>query len=137
MQAQDVTPDVHAIMTAPPSHDEVAIPIAKIRPLRGRVFVEVLDQVQPGLIIRPAMHSFATHNDHARTWHRGRVLALGLPAYVTTPGTPEVPWGVGVGDEVFFVLAVWLDKMRITRFVGVRGEVAVLAQCEVLASVDR
>lgn len=124
MRAQDITPSAHEIMSAGPSHYELAIPISKIRPLRARAFVEVLSEVVSQTIIVP------NGDPRDRKWWRGRVLALGLPSI------EAMEWRCKVGDEVIFVLAVWLDKMRITRFVGVRGEVAVLAQAEILAVVN-
>jgi co-chaperonin GroES (HSP10) len=129
MRAQDVTPDAHQIMSAGPSHDEVAIPIAKIRPLRGRAFVEVLKEIVSPIITIDS-------DPRERKWYRGKVLALGKPACVGYGG-PETPWCCAPGDEIVFVLAVWLDRMRITRFVGIKGEVAVLAQGEILAVVIR
>jgi hypothetical protein len=129
MLAQDRTLDAAQIMGAGPSHDEVAIPIDRIRPLRGRAFVEVLGEFRKdSRIIMPEA------GPRDRTWYRGKVLALGQPARVNYVG-PEWPWLCKPGDEVVFVLAVWLDKMRITRFVGVRGDVAVLAQLEILGVV--
>ena len=123
MRSQDTTPSVAEVMRSGPSHDELSIPISKIRPLRARAFVEVLDEVVSPIIVIES-------NARDRKWYRGRVLALGLPSL-------EAPWLCAPGDEVIFVLAVWLDRMRITRFVGVRGEVAVLAQGEILGVVTR
>lgn len=128
MTYQDTTPKVADVM-GHVSHSQVAIPIEKIRPLRGRAFVEVYGEIE-SIIIMP------DSDPTERTWYRGRILALGKPACVGHGG-PEVPWSCGVGDEIVFVLFVWMDRMRITSFVGVRGKVAVIAQGEILAKVER
>ena len=69
--------------------------------------------------------------------HRGRVLALGPPARLTDhPDSPECPWGCKVGDEVVYAMFVWLDKMRVMAFAGVKGEVCIVAQGELCGVVQ-
>jgi co-chaperonin GroES (HSP10) len=77
----------------------------RVRLLRGQVVIrENLRGAADHLkhIIVPDV--FTTHNpdavQEARTWHRGRVLAMGAP--MLTPTGAEVPHGFEVGDEVIF-----------------------------------
>jgi hypothetical protein len=65
--------------------------------------------------------------------HRGMVLDLGEPGTLDGhPESPVVPWDVKVGDVVVFVMGVWLDSMRTLEFVGVEGDVIVVAQVEIV-----
>jgi len=103
-----------------------------VRPLRGRAFL-AKDPRESGRetayrgIIIPA----TAHNPRETREHRGRVLALGPPAR-TEDGTSTVPWGCKVGDEVLFVYAVALEKVRTIEMLGIDGEIVVVGQEEVL-----
>jgi len=110
-----------------------------LRPLRGRALVEVLSEYT-GLLVLPDLDP---HAEREKKSHRGRVLALGPPAHAERSwdgdrwvGGAPVPWDCRVGDEVQFVFAVWLDKMRRGRdwpeSMGGNAELAVIAQEEIL-----
>jgi co-chaperonin GroES (HSP10) len=102
-------------------HEVLAIDWATLRPLRGRAFVEILPEFESELVLLDSPD---------RERYRGRVLKLGPPA--EWPNGRQAEWGCAEGDEVFFVLSVWMDRMRCFPVAGVRGLVAVLAQEEVL-----
>lgn len=125
---QDTTPSVHAIMTHA-GRSVVDLSVEQIRPLRGRAFVEMLDSILSATIVLPG------EDPKSRTIHRGRVLSLGAPCLSALDH--EIPWLCEPGDEVYFVLSLWLDKMRRMRILGVKGEVWCVGQVEVLARVER
>lgn len=111
------------IMTAKESHGNIE---TRYRPMRGQAYIEMVAE-KSSLIVMPDA------NPHDEKSNRGKVLALGPPARLTDhPDSPMVPWDIAVGDEVVFVLAVWLDRMRILGMHGKR--VAVVAQGEVVAA---
>jgi co-chaperonin GroES (HSP10) len=73
--------------------------------LRGRVVIREdlnADHRHVQHIIVPSASTRDNPNAvaEARTWHRGRVLALGPP--MLTKRGAEVAYGFSVGDEVFF-----------------------------------
>ena len=69
-----------------------------IRPMRGQCVVRELPWQRPVVIWTPDPEKRSV------TWYRGRVLALGAPALLepNTPGSPEVPWDIKVGDVVVY-----------------------------------
>lgn len=91
------------------------------------------------LIEEPASKSLWTPDGNPREnkGHRGTVLALGPQAKDgELAGSREVPWGIAVGDTVIFVLAVWLDKMRMSLAMPeIDGPVCIVAQEEIVAVV--
>lgn len=120
----DITPSAADIMTAKDSHGEVQ---GDYRPMRGQAYVLMLDP-------EPSPITLTGHNPREEKWHRGRILALGEPAFLDSrQDSPVVPWDVSEGDEVIFLLAVWLDKMRIMAWRGQDRNVAVVAQVEIIA----
>ena len=114
------------IMKAKDSHGMIE---ARYRPMRGQAYIEMTEEKSETIILPEA-------NREDTKSHRGIVLALGPPARLTDhPDSAQVPWGFDVGDEVIFVLAVWMDRMRI---LGMRGKrVAVVAQGEICGVIDR
>ena len=99
----------------------------KYRPMRGQAYVLMQHIETSPLIIHRG-------NPRDEKSHRGKVVALGPAARLTEhPDSPIIPWGIEVGDDVHFVLAVWLDKMRVLEMLGVTGDVAVVSQAEILA----
>lgn len=124
---RDVTRTVSEVMGGTHHHEPVS---GRYTPRRGQAYVQVQEPKSDVLVL-------LAEDPREQKSHRGKVLALGPPARLTDhPDAPEVPWGVAVGDDVLFVLAVWMDRMRVLEFTGVRGHVAVVAQGEVLAVVD-
>ena len=122
----DVGPSAADIMTAPESHGEAH---DTYRPMRGQAYVELLDPVSSPIMLTGL-------NPREDKWHRGRVIALGEPAFLgARPDSPEVPWDCQVGDEVIFVLAIWMDRMRILRMPGIKRKVAVVGQVEIMGVV--
>lgn len=120
---QDTSPSVADIMAR---HESPARVVGKYRPMRGQAYV-LIDRIKSSLILMP------DEDPREEKVHRGRVLALGPPAFLdSSGGSPEVPWDVSVGDEVCFVLAVWLDRMRMLEMFGVKGTVCVVAQGEIV-----
>ena len=100
---------------------------AKFRPMRGQCYVEVFREKSSTVI--------ALMGDPLDDrYYCGRVLALGEPARLTDdPRSPELSWDVSVGDRVLFEPQVAMDRMRTFRMEGVRGDVMVVAQIEVMA----
>ena len=94
--------------------------IRSMRPLRGRVLVEV----EPD---RAASSSIWTPGPKQRSLriHVGRVISFGPPA---RRGSVEVPHEFVAGDRVLFVYALSLEKSR--RFAG---GLCVVAQEEIQA----
>lgn len=84
------------------------VPSGPVRPLRGRVVLRPLYPIKIGLIHLPGMtqdwerESQRDKGIRAMSSHRGRVLAMGAPAYAPD-GRSEVPHGFEVGDEVVFI----------------------------------
>jgi co-chaperonin GroES (HSP10) len=85
-----------------------------IQPLRGRALVqrhpEELGEYQlPSGIIIPG-----TVGSDPRKFriHRGKILALGKPAFEYECKGIERPWDCNVGDEIYFVFSIALEKVR-------------------------
>ena len=125
MRSQDLTRSSTDILKGPQHHEPVQ---ARYRPMRGQAYVQLEERVS-SLIEMPKA------DQRYEKWHQGRVLALGEPARMGDNG-PTVPWGCSVGDTVVFVMAVWLDRMRVLEFLGVDGQVAVIAQGEIMGVVE-
>ena len=90
-------------------------------PIRGRVFVEVLE-MRKSIIV-------TTEEDPRKVKiHRGKVLAMGPPA--RDKWGREVPPEFKPGDEVLYVYALATEKAR--RF----GEIACVAQEEVTGVLE-
>lgn len=124
---EDLSLDAADILQAKDSHGEVH---GRYRPMRGQAYVQVLHEKSELIIM---------HEPDSRevTSHRGKVLALGPPARLTDhPDSPVVPWGCEVGDEVVYAMFVWLDKMRVLAFAGVKGEVCIVAQGEIAGVIQ-
>lgn len=127
MTIEDASLSAADIMTAKDSHGMVQ---GQYRPMRGQAYVQVLQQ-KSKLVIELDKDPREVHS------HRGIVLALGEPARLTDhPDSPEVPWGVEVGQEVVYAMFVWLDKMRVLSFKD-DGAVCVVAQGELCGVVER
>ena len=127
MTIEDASLSAADIMTAKDSHGMVH---GQYRPMRGQAYVQVLQQ-KSKLVIELDKDPREVHS------HRGIVLALGEPARLTDhPDSPEVPWGVEVGQEVVYAMFVWLDKMRVLSFKD-DGAVCVVAQGELCGVVER
>jgi len=121
---EDVTMSAADVMNAKESHGMVR---GTYRPMRGQAYVRV---------VHPKSSLLVLSEDKEENSHRGVVLALGEPARLTDhPDSPELPWGVEVGDEVVYAMFVWLDKMRVMQFAG-HGEVCVVAQGELCGVLD-
>lgn len=112
------------IMTAPESHGSAA----RYRPRRGQAYV--LREPETGR--RSAAGLFLPDGNPRDTKiHRGTIVALGPPSRLTElPSSPCVPWGCEIGDRVYFVFAVWLERMRSFEITGYDGEIAIVAQAE-------
>ena len=121
---RDVSVTVNDAMAAVP-HVQVQGPLHRYKPMRGQAYVQ---------LVTPRRSIIWQENERERKWHMGRVLALGPPCRLSAhPSSAEVPWDVEVGDRVIVLLTVWMDRMRVLEWVGVDGEVAVVAQGEILA----
>ena len=102
-----------------------------IRPLRGRALLrrhetEHGEYALPSGIIVPAnvdpdrgvgdqqFYSRDGNDRPAKRIHRGIVVALGPPAFVhdKTADAATVPWHVEIGQEVWYVYALALEKVR-------------------------
>jgi hypothetical protein len=119
---RDITRDAGALLKAPDNFTPVR---GHYRPMRGQAYV-MREKRAHGLIVVP-------DDPKKDSIHVGTVLDLGEPARLTDqPSSPVVPWDLRVGDRVYFVMGVWLDKMRTLEFVGVKGDVVVLAQGEIV-----
>ena len=90
-------------------------------PMRGRVFVEVLE-------MRKSIIVTMDEDPRKVKIHRGRVLAMGPPA--RNAAGIEVPPEFKVGDEILYVYALATEKAR--RF----EEVACVAQEEVTGVLE-
>ncbi len=78
-----------------------------LRLLRGRVVVRRAPDVENTILILPDISG----ETHRKTRiHAGTVLALGPPPR-TVKGV-EVPWDVRVGDKVYFVYALAMERYR-------------------------
>lgn len=97
-----------------------------IRPLRGRALIrkhpeDCGGEYSIGAIVIPA-NSDPCRTDRDKQFsdrskrriHRGTVVALGEPPYVTnaTADAPTRPWHVEVGQEVWYIYALALEKVR-------------------------
>jgi hypothetical protein len=127
---EDVTASSADIMKAINSHGAAYVS-RRLRPLRGRAVVELLGET-------PSILHMPDADPRDVKWHRGKVLALGKPAFVGGKSTsPEMPWGCQVGDEVIFHLFLWLDAMRTLVYPGAKGKCMVVGQVEVQAVIER
>jgi co-chaperonin GroES (HSP10) len=96
--------------------------IRGMRPLRGRVLVEVQEEVTRSGLWTPEAKPRTTKQ------HVGRVISFGPPAQ---RNGIEQPHGFEAGDLVLFVYAVSLEKSR--RFAG---GLCVVAQEEIQAVLE-
>jgi co-chaperonin GroES (HSP10) len=97
--------------------------IRTMRPLRGRVVVEVEPEIAASqLVWTPGT------KQRALRIHVGRVISFGAPA---RRGDVEVPHEFAAGDRVLFVYTVALEKSR--RFAG---NLCVVAQEEIQAVLE-
>lgn len=107
----------------------------RIRLLRGRALLKLDDSelaaghMSDGGVWIPG----TSFGERKMKIHRGTVVALGPPA--RTKGRrgklgAETPWDVEPGDEVLFVYAEWLERMR--RFEGF----AVVSQSEIVGVIE-
>jgi co-chaperonin GroES (HSP10) len=110
----------------------------RVRWLRGRCLLrrdnsEIREHVRPSGVIVPDRTLYSEHAERDVTIHRGKVLAIGLPARMGDHG-PLVPWGIEVGDVVIYTYGVAMQKTR--TFAGDEGgELVVVAQEEVIGVV--
>jgi co-chaperonin GroES (HSP10) len=91
-----------------------------MRPMRGRALLQVLDR-NSSTIITPDGRPLD------KKIHRGRVVSLGAPAL---SNGVEQPWGCAPGDEVLYVYAIALEKVRRFRGYVVCGQEEIQAVIE-------
>lgn len=107
-------------------------------PLRGRAVLardewEVgRDRVLASGIVIPN----TVRNPRHERIHVGRILALGPPALQRVGKRwHPVPWDCSVGDLVFYVFGVALEKLR-SQVVEPWGDVVIVAQVEIQAVIE-
>lgn len=120
------------VMTRFDSHGEGRL--RRIRLMRGQARIR-RDPADMGRettyngIIIPA----TAHNPRETKIHRGTIVQLGPPGHKRArKDSPIVPWDCSVGDEVFFVFAVWLESRRHTE----DENVVIIAQSEIVAVIS-
>jgi co-chaperonin GroES (HSP10) len=108
------------------------------RPLRGRAVVlrhksELGEyQLTSGIVVP------ATIGLDARRFriHLGKVVALGKPAFEHELSGVERPWSCQVGDEIYFSMALALEKVRAFEdFAGWKNAI-IIGQEEIHAVVE-
>jgi co-chaperonin GroES (HSP10) len=103
-----------------------------LRLLRGRALVKLdpselgAESVTASGLVIP-WHEI---NPRDQKIHRGRVLALGPPGKVKRESGAELPWDISIGDEVYFVYALALEKVR--KF----DDAVVVGQAEIVAVIE-
>lgn len=117
--------DASRAVTEAMTRDLRGVVHGRYKPMRGQAYVHVEPHKSSLIVTLPG-------DPLDEKTHRGTVLALGPPARLTDhPDSPEVPWLCEIGDRIVYERFVWMDRMRVLEFDGVKGHVCVVAQGEI------